>query len=247
MRLPKKTALITGGTRGLGRAIAVRFAREGARVALCGRDPEAAAAVAASLPEESGPHLGIGADLTAADQVEQLVRQVIDVFGRIDILVNNAGVTRDTLFIRMKEDDWDTVLDTNVKSVYRVTRPIIRQMIKQRSGRVINISSVSGLAGNPGQANYAASKAALLGFTKTLARELAGRGIAVNAVAPGFIETDMTEGFSAELREQTQAGIPLGRYGHPDEVAAAVLFLSEDENAYITGHTLVVDGGLTMY
>lgn len=247
MRLPQKTALITGGTRGLGWAIAQRFAAEGARVALGGRDAVRAAEAAAALPPvDHGPHVGIGADLGTPEGAEVLVAQALEALGRIDILVNNAGITRDGLLLRMKEADWDDVIETNLSAVYRVTRLVVRPMLKQRWGRIINVSSVSGLSGNAGQANYAAAKAGLIGFTKSIARELAGRNITANVVAPGFIDTDMTAALPAATREQTLQQIPLGRYGRPEEVAAAVLFLSEEENGYITGHTLVVDGGLTM-
>lgn len=247
MRLPQKTALITGGTRGIGWAIAQRFAAEGARVALGGRDAARAAEAAAALaPVAHGPHVGIGADLSTPDGAEALVAQALEALGRIDILVNNAGITRDGLLLRMKEADWNDVIDTNLSAVYRVTRLVVRAMVKQRWGRIVNVSSVSGLTGNAGQANYAAAKAGLIGFTKSLARELAGRNITANVVAPGFIDTDMTAALPAATREQTLQQIPLGRYGRPEEVAAAVLFLSEEESSYITGHTLVVDGGLTM-
>lgn len=246
MRLPQKAALITGGTRGLGWAIAQRFAQEGARVALGGRDAARAQEAAARLPGEPGYHIGIGADLSRPEEAERFVAEALEALGRIDVLVNNAGITRDGLFVRMKDEDWGQVLETNLTAVYRVTRGVARAMVKQRYGRIINISSVSGLVGNAGQANYAAAKAGLIGFSKSLARELASRNITVNVVAPGYIETDMTAELPDAVRERTLGQIPSGRYGRPEEVAAAVLFLAGEESAYITGHTLVIDGGLTM-
>lgn len=246
MRLAKKTALVTGSTRGIGQAIARRLAAEGAAVGVCGRSQEAAAAIAKQIEAEGGRAIGLALDVTDAASVESAVGRFLDEFGRVDVLVNNAGITKDNLLLRLSEADWDEVFEVNLKGVYRTTRACLRPMLKQRSGRIINVSSIVGLIGNPGQANYAAAKSALFGFTKSLAREVAGRGITVNAVAPGFIGTDMTAALSSEQQEALQTKIPLGRVGEPSEVAGVVFFLASDDASYITGQTIVVDGGLAM-
>jgi len=237
---------VTGSTRGIGLAIARRLAAEGAAVAVNGRSQEQAEAVAAELRAQGAQAYGFGADLTDGEQAEALVEKVIERFGQLDILVNNAGATRDTLFVRMKPEDWQYVLDVNLKSVMHCTRAAVRHMIRRRYGRIINISSVVALTGNPGQTNYTAAKAAVIGFSRSLARELAGRNITVNVVAPGYIRTDMTAQLSQELQQKYIEQIPMGRVGDPEDVAYAVAFLASDESKYITGHTLVVDGGLTM-
>jgi len=246
MRLAGRTALVTGSTRGIGLAIARRLAAEGAAVAVNGRSQEQAEAVAAELRAQGAQAYGFGADLTDGEQAEALVEKVIERFGQLDILVNNAGATRDTLFVRMKPEDWQYVLDVNLKSVMHCTRAAVRHMIRRRYGRIVNISSVVALTGNPGQTNYTAAKAAVIGFSRSLARELAGRNITVNVVAPGYIRTDMTAQLSQELQQKYIEQIPMGRVGDPEDVAYAVAFLASDESKYITGHTLVVDGGLTM-
>ena len=211
MRLAGKTALVTGSTRGIGRAIAERLAKEGAFVAVSGRSEEQARQVAADIAAAGGRAVGIAADVAVPESAEALVEKAIHEMGRLDVLVNNAGVTRDTLFVRMKRDDWDAVLDVNLHGVYNCTRAAVRPMMKQRYGRIINISSIVGLTGNVGQTNYAAAKAALIGFTKSLARELAGRNITVNVVAPGYIRSDMTDALSEDIQQQLQAQIPMGR------------------------------------
>lgn len=241
--LTGKHALVTGSTRGIGRAIAESMARAGARVAIVGRDLERATAVAASV---SGEARGFACDVGDAAQVTALVAAVEEAFGGIDILVNNAGLTRDNIMLRLKDEDWDTVLDTNLRSAFVAIRAATRGMMKRRWGRVINITSVVGLTGNKGQTNYAASKAGLIGLTKSVAKEFASRGILANAVAPGFVATDMTAAMSADAREAMTSQIPLGRLGTPEDVAALVTFLASDHAAYITGQVLVVDGGLVM-
>ncbi|HEY8418153.1 MAG TPA: 3-oxoacyl-[acyl-carrier-protein] reductase [Limnochordales bacterium] len=246
MRLADRTALVTGSTRGIGLAIARRLAAEGAAVAVTGRSQEQVQAVVDQLQAQGAKAVGFTADLTDGQQAEALVEQVVERFGQLDILVNNAGVTRDTLFIRMKPEDWQYVLDVNLQGVMHCTRAAVRHMLRRRYGRIINISSVVALTGNPGQTNYTAAKAAVIGFSKSLARELAGRNITVNVVAPGYIRTDMTDRLSQQLQEKYIAQIPMGRVGDPEDVAYAVAFLASDESKYITGHTLVVDGGLTM-
>jgi 3-oxoacyl-[acyl-carrier protein] reductase len=208
---------------------------------------EKAEAVVGEIQEMGRRSVAIQADVSQAEQVDAMVKQVVEAFGRIDILVNNAGITRDNLLLRLKEEDWDAVLSTNLKGVFLCTKAVTRQMMKQRFGRIINISSVVGLIGNPGQANYVAAKAGVIGLTKTAARELASRGISVNAVAPGFIETDMTAVLGEETREQMLGQIPLGRFGSAEDVAGAVAFLASDDAAYITGQTLNVDGGMVTY
>lgn len=246
MRFDGKVALVTGSTRGLGKAIAERLAREGAAVAVTGRQSEAAERVAAELRERGGKAAGFALDVASAQSVDAVVEAVELALGPVDILVNNAGIVRDQLLVRMSEEEWDAVFETNVKGAYLCSRRVLRGMIKKRWGRIINISSVVGLIGNPGQANYAATKAALIGFTKSLAREVASRGITVNAVAPGFIASDMTDALSDAQKAALAEKIPQGRIGRPEEVAACVAFLASDEAAYITGHTLAVDGGLAM-
>lgn len=245
MRLSGKTALVTGSTRGIGRAVAERLAAEGAFVTVSGRSQEQAEQVAAEIVAAGGKAIGIAADVAVPESAEELVRKAIEAMGRLDILVNNAGITRDNLFVRMKRDEWDTVLDVNLHGVYNCTRAAARPMMRQRYGRIINISSIVGLTGNVGQTNYAASKAAVIGFSKSLARELASRNITVNVVAPGYIKSDMTDELSDDIRETMMAQIPMGRVGEPAEVAHAVLFLASDESSYITGQTLVVDGGMS--
>jgi len=240
---PGKVAMVTGSTRGIGRAVAQALAEAGARVAVIGRDQARAAAVAAEIGHGAQ---GFACDVTSEAAVNATVEAVEKALGPIQILVNNAGVTKDNVFLRLSDADWDTVLEANLKGAFRTIRAAARGMMKQRWGRIINVSSVVGLIGNKGQANYAASKAGLLGLTKTIARELASRGITVNAIAPGFIETDMTAALTPEQREALARQIPLERLGTPQDVAAAVLFLASEGAAYITGQVLVVDGGMVM-
>ena len=242
-RLDGKVAMVTGSTRGIGRAIAVALTGAGAKVAVIGRD-QARAEQAAS--EIGGGAKGYACDVTSQEAVEATTSAIEQDLGTIDILVNNAGVTRDNVFLRLSDADFDVVLEANLKGAFRTIRAASRGMMKKRWGRIINITSVVGLIGNKGQANYAASKAGLVGLTKSIARELASRGITVNAVAPGFIETDMTAALTDEQRATLAKQIPLERLGQPQDVAAAVLFLASEGAAYITGQVLAVDGGMVM-
>ncbi|MEW9032067.1 MAG: 3-oxoacyl-[acyl-carrier-protein] reductase [Planifilum fimeticola] len=245
--LSGKVAIVTGGSRGIGRAVSIALADAGADVAIVyAGNRQGAEETVAEIEKRGRRGVMIQADVSQADQVDSAVKQVLDAFGRIDILVNNAGITRDNLVLRMKEEDWDRVVDTNLKGTFLFSKAVIRTMMKQRSGRIINISSVVGVSGNPGQANYVAAKAGVIGMTKSLARELASRGITVNAIAPGFIETDMTAVLGDEVRDQIMGQIPLARFGSPEDVAAAVRFLASDDAGYITGQTLHVDGGMVM-
>jgi 3-oxoacyl-[acyl-carrier protein] reductase len=245
--LSGKIALITGGSRGIGRAVAIRLAQGGAKIAFNYRgNHEAAQEVLGELKGGGAHAMAVAGDVAVAADVDRVVKATIEAFGQIDILVNNAGITRDNLLLRMTEEDWDAVLDTNLKSTFLVTKTVLRGMLRQRSGRIVNITSVSGLLGNAGQSNYAASKAGMIGFTRSVAREVASRGITVNAVAPGFIETDIWAGVSDEARKTILAMAPLGTIGRPEDVAEAVAFLASDAGRYITGQTLNVDGGLVM-
>jgi 3-oxoacyl-[acyl-carrier protein] reductase len=238
-----KVALVTGGSRGIGRAVAAALAGAGVKVAVIGRDLARAEEAAAAI---GGGARGYRCDVGSQEQVEATVAAVEKELGTIAILVNNAGVTKDNVFLRLQDADFDTVLDANLKGAFRTIRAASRGMMKQRWGRIVNVSSVVGIIGNKGQANYAASKAGLLGLTKSLARELATRNVTVNAVAPGFIETDMTAALTAEQRDALAKQIPMERLGRPEDVAAAVLFLVSEGAAYITGQVLVVDGGMVM-
>ncbi len=244
-RLQDQVAVITGASRGIGRAIALALAEEGATIVVnYARSSQAADEVVEKIKATGGQAIALQADVAQAEQVNTLMTTVIEQYGRIDVLVNNAGITRDSLLLRMKPDDWQSVIDLNLTGVFLCTRAVSKGMLKQRSGRIINIASVSGQMGNPGQANYSAAKAGVIGFTKTIAKEMASRGITVNAVAPGFIATDMTHDLKSD---EILKFIPLGRYGQPDEVAGAVRFLAADPAAaYITGQTLNVDGGMVM-
>lgn len=247
MRFENQVAVVTGAGRGIGHAIAVRLAKEGARVASVSRTEANAQKTADeinALRAEAAKAYAV--DVADQDAVQKAAAQILEDFGRVDILVNNAGVTRDGLSMRLSLDDWDTVLDTNLKGAFTFTQALMRPMIKQRSGRIINISSIAGLTGNAGQANYSASKAGLIGLTKTLARELASRGITVNAVAPGLIETDMTTVLSEEIRQAILQKVPLGKLGEPEDIAGAVAYLASPEAKYITGQVLTVDGGMVM-
>lgn len=243
MDFSNQVAVITGSARGIGLAIARRFAVAGAKVVICDIDETGVAEAAAKLP---GGALGIKADVTNADEVTALFDQTVQELGRVDVVVNNAGITRDNLMLRMKEEDWDMVLDINLKGSFLVTKAASRIMMKQRSGRIVNISSVVGLTGNAGQANYSASKAGLIGLTKSSAKELAARGITVNAVAPGFIETEMTRAMPDAAKEEFLKQVLINRPGTPDDIASAVMFLASDMASYITGQVITVDGGLTV-
>ncbi len=241
--LSGKVALVTGSTRGIGRAIAETLAGAGARVAVVGRDLPRAEAAAAEIGHGSK---GFACDVSDTAQVSQLVADVEAAFGTLDILVNNAGLTRDNLIMRLKDDDWDAVIDANLRGAFATIRAASRGMMKRRSGRIINISSVVGVTGNRGQANYAASKAGLIGLTKSVAKELASRNVLCNAVAPGFIATDMTAALGPEQKKALESQIPLERLGSPSDISSAVAFLASDHAAYITGQVLVVDGGMVM-
>ena len=248
MHVDNKVALITGASRGIGRATALELTKAGAKIVInYAGNAAAAQEVLQAIQDMGGQAIAVQANIAVAAEVDELIRKTIEAFGSIDILVNNAGITRDTLLMRMKEADWDAVLDTNLKGVFLCTKAVAKLMMKQRSGKIINMTSVVGLTGNAGQANYAAAKAGVVGFTKSMAKELGSRGITVNAVAPGFIATDMTEVLPDSVKEQMTSTIPLGRPGTPSDVAKAVLFLCSDAAAYITGQTLNVDGGMVMY
>ena len=241
--LQGKKALVTGASGGIGGAIAQVFNSQGAEVGLSGTRVDALEALAGEIG--SGAHV-VPADLSSAEGVEQLVKDVMDAMGGIDILINNAGLTRDNLAMRLKDEDWQTVLDVNLTSAFRLNRAVLRSMMKARWGRIIGITSIVGVTGNPGQANYAASKAGMIGMSKSLAQEVASRGVTVNCVAPGFIATAMTDVLADEQKEKLNAGIPAGRMGAVDEIASACVYLASNEAAYVTGQTLHVNGGMAM-
>jgi len=246
MGLQGRVALVTGASQGIGRACALRLAAGGAKIALAARNQEKLQQVAAEITAAGGEAAALPMDVSSDEQIKAAVRGAVDRFSKIDILVNNAGITRDQLVMRMKRADWDAVLNTNLTAAYLCTQAVIGSMLKQRWGRIINISSIFGQIGQVGQANYAASKAGLIGLTMAVAREVASRNITVNAVAPGYIETSMTAGLPAEMKENILKMIPLGRAGSDAEVASAVNFLASEEAAYITGHVLNVNGGILM-
>ncbi len=247
MELENKIALVTGGSRGIGKAIALKLAGAGADVAInYAGNVQAAEAVQQEIESMGRKAILVQGDVSDNAVAQAMVEKVVAEFGRIDILVNNAGITRDGLLMRMKEEDWDAVLDTNLKGVFNCTKATIKFMMKQKCGKIVNISSVVGVMGNAGQANYAAAKAGCIGFTKSLAKEVASRGITANVVAPGFIATDMTAVLSEKVVEEMSKGIPLQRAGQPEDVANAVLFLASDNAAYITGQVLHIDGGMVI-
>ena len=244
--LADKVAVVTGAGRGIGRAVALAYAKMGADVVCVSRTEENSAKVATEVEALGRKTWPLAVDVSDTAAVAAAAKEILESAGRVDILVNNAGVTRDNLLMRMSEEEWDTVIGTNLKGAFNFTKAFSRPFIRQRSGRIINIASVIGLIGNAGQSNYAASKAALIGFTKSIAKELAPRGITVNAIAPGFIETDMTAALDDKVRGEILAGVPLKRFGSPDDIAHAAVFLAMEPSGYITGQVLTVDGGMVM-
>ena len=245
--LTGKVALVTGGSRGIGRALCLQQAKEGAKVVVNYAGSQAAAEeVVEKIKAEGGEAIAVQGDVASYADADKMVSATVEAFGRIDILVNNAGITRDNLLMRMKEDEWDAVINTNLKGVFNVTKAATRPMMKQRAGRIINITSVVGILGNPGQANYVSAKAGVIGLTKSNAKELATRGITVNAVAPGYIQTDMTENLGDDVKAKLVETIPLARLGQPEDIANVVSFLASDKAAYMTGQVLSVDGGMAM-
>lgn len=246
-KLEGKVAVVTGASRGIGRSIALKLAEEGAKVVVNYSGSQAKAEeVVATIQEMGGEAIAVQASVSKTEEVTVLMDAAVKTFGSLDILVNNAGITRDNLLMRMKEEEWDDVLNTNLKGVFLCTKAVTRQMMKQRAGRIINISSIVGVAGNAGQANYVAAKAGVIGLTKTTAKELASRNILVNAIAPGFIETEMTEQLPEDLKQGMLTQIPLAKLGQPEDIAKAVAFLASDDANYMTGQTLHIDGGMVM-
>ncbi len=246
MRLKDKVALITGGARGIGRAIAIAFAKEGANIVVADVNLEVAQKTALEIESLGVKALALEMDVTNYDKVEEGINKILDKMGKVDILVNNAGITKDNLLLRMSPADWDAVINVNLKGTFNCIKAVSRPMIKQRSGRIISIASIIGLMGNPGQANYAASKAGIIALTKTVAKELASRNINANAVAPGFIQTEMTAKLPEDLKKKMLEAIPLAKLGTPEDVANVCLFLASDESSYITGQTITIDGGMVM-
>ena len=247
MKFNGQSAIVTGASRGIGREIALKLANEGAKVVVnYSGSKDKAEAVVAEIIANGGEAIVHQANVAVADEVKGLIDATMEAFGSIDILVNNAGITRDNLIMRMKEEDWDSVIDTNLKSVFLCTKAVSRQMMKQRKGSIVNVASIVGVAGNAGQANYVASKAGVIGLTKTTAKEFAARNIRVNAVAPGFIETEMTDALPEDIKSAMLTQIPLAKLGQAEEVAKVVAFLASDEASYMTGQTLHVDGGMVM-
>ncbi len=245
-KLSKKIAVVTGASRGIGKAMAETYAQAGAHVICVSRNEDALNGVADLIRSNGGSASVAACNVSDLENFQKLIKDTADNYGSVDILVNNAGITRDTLIMRMSEDDWDTVIDINLKGAFNGIKAVTRTMMKQKSGRIINISSVVGLTGNAGQVNYAASKAGLIGLTKSAAKEIGSRGITVNCIAPGYIATDMTNQLDDQAKDLLISQIPLGRIGSPDDIAATALFLASDEAGYITGQTFTVDGGMVM-
>ncbi len=246
MLLKDQITLVTGSTRGIGKAIAQTFAREGATVVICGTKEDLAQTLCRELATRGFSASAFGCDVTNIQNVEEMVNKILDKHSRIDILVNNAGITRDNLLLRMKEEEWDQVISVNLKGVFNCTKIVSKAMFKARKGKIINIASIIGITGNAGQANYAASKAGIIGFTKSIAKELSSRGITANAVAPGYIQTEMTGQLTEKTQQAILANIPMGRLGTPEDVAGVCTFLASSQADYITGQTIVVDGGMAI-
>jgi 3-oxoacyl-[acyl-carrier protein] reductase len=246
MKLKDKVALITGGARGIGKAIALTFAKEGADIVIADVNKEETEKTASEIASSGRKTMALELDVTDYDKVQEAINKILDKFAKVDILVNNAGITRDNLLLRMSAAEWDLVINVNLKGSFNCIKAVSRPMIKQRAGRIINIASIIGIIGNSGQANYSASKAGIIALTKTAAKELASRNINVNAIAPGFIQTDMTAKLPEEIKEKMKEAIPLNKLGSPEDIACASLFLASADSAYITGQTIVVDGGMVM-